>query len=158
MTDLEEDAVVKHEEVDDLWHAVSDLQDMKATLAEDIGTNASDILALTTRVETNEGDIETLNENVGTNTDNISTLMTTTGNNTSDISTLFDFFADLEGSVNDLIAAGLIEDYFFVNAEDTELFPRNSDMEVLVEPFCITEPGVFIFNLAVNYASTDDNT
>ena len=55
MGDLEEDAVAKHEEVDDLWHDVSDLQDMKAMLATDISTNASDILALTTRVETNEG-------------------------------------------------------------------------------------------------------
>ena len=54
-------------------------------LASDISTNASAILALTTRVETNEGDIDMLEGDVGTNTDNISTLMTTTATNSGNI-------------------------------------------------------------------------
>ena len=57
-----------------------------------------------------------------------------------------------------MIAAALIEDYFFVNEVDTDVYPRNSAMALLVEPFCITEPGVLIFNLAVNYSSEDNNT
>ena len=33
-------------------------------------------------------------------------------------------------------------------------FPPSSDERDLVEPFCVTADGYFIFNLAINYAST----
>ena len=51
----------------------------------------------------------------------------------------------------------LIESYFTVNEEDLSNFTENMTGN-LVEPFCITEPGVLIFNLAVNFASEDSGT
>ena len=52
----------------------------------------------------------------------------------------------------DLKAAGLIEDFFTVNEERSETFPADT-LSTLVEEFCITEAGVFIFNLAVSFSS-----
>ena len=52
-----------------------------------------------------------------------------------------------------LEAAALIEDYFFVNTELVP-FPRSDEQRELVDPFCITEEGYLIFNLAINYSST----
>ena len=114
-----------NEEVEDLWHAVSDLEETVAVNESNISNNAEAIIELEDRVDTNEGDIDELEGDVGA----------------------------LETAVDPLVAAALIEDYFFVNEEDTDMFPRNSEDELLVPPFCITEPGVLIFNLAVNYAS-----
>ena len=54
-----------------------------------------------------------------------------------------------------LEAAAVIEDYFFVNAGSDITFERSGDQRNLIEPFCVTEDGFLIFNLAVNYASTD---
>ena len=51
----------------------------------------------------------------------------------------------------------MIEDYFFVNTAQIP-FERSSDERDLIESFCITEAGYLIFNLSVNYASTDDDT
>ena len=48
----------------------------------------------------------------------------------------------------------MIEDYFFVNPAQIP-FERSSDERDLIESFCITEAGYLIFNLSVNYASTD---
>lgn len=53
-----------------------------------------------------------------------------------------------------LEAAAVIEDYFFVNPAPIP-FARSMDQRDLIDPFCVTEDGFLILNLAVNYASTD---
>ena len=60
----------------------------------------------------------------------------------------------LKPDVQALEAAALIEDYFTVNEARSMTFPANTE-STLVEEFCTTEAGVFIFNLAVTYLSED---
>ena len=67
VTTLEEDAVEKHMDIDDLETAVEGLTDMKAMLAMDIMDNTDLINALTMRVETNEGFIGEVQTLAGTN-------------------------------------------------------------------------------------------
>ena len=73
------------------------------------------------------------------------------------ISDLEVVFANTMDAVDPLIESALIEDYFTTNPEPTETFAAESVFD-LIEAFCITEPGVFIFNLAVNYSSNDTGT
>lgn len=54
-------------------------------------------------------------------------------------------------------ASLLIEDFFTVNEAALPTFARNAEAN-LIDPFCITEPGVIIFNLAVNYTSNSNRT
>ena len=49
----------------------------------------------------------------------------------------------------------MIEDYFTVNEEKLE-FANGGDEFDLITPFCLEGPGVFLFELAVNYGSDDD--
>ena len=50
-----------------------------------------------------------------------------------------------------LTASALIESYFTVNSEEFPDF--DADVEAnLIDPFCVVDPGIFIFNLNVNYA------
>ena len=69
------------------------------------------------------------------------------------ISDLEVVFASTMDAVDPLIESALIEDYFSTNPWPLE-FVAETTFD-LVEAFCITEPGVFIFNLAVNYSSED---
>ena len=55
-----------------------------------------------------------------------------------------------------LEAAALIEDYFFVNTGIVGFLPSTAERD-LVEPFCVTEDGYLIINLAINYASTSSS-
>ena len=50
----------------------------------------------------------------------------------------------------------MLEDYFERN---TSLIPfeRSNERRNLIDPFCIAEDGYLIFNLVVNYASSDTN-
>ena len=48
----------------------------------------------------------------------------------------------------------MIDDYFTVNADQLN-FAAGGDEFDLITPFCVTGPGVFIFELAVNYGSND---
>ena len=73
------------------------------------------------------------------------------------ISDLEVVFANTMDAVDPLIESALIEDYFTTNPWPTETFDGETIYD-LVEAFCITEPGVFIFNLAVNYSSEDEGT
>ena len=57
---------------------------------------------------------------------------------------------DLEQEVTVVAASALIEDYFEVN-DVTLSFPQGTSDTSLVGPFCVSEPGVFIFQLSVNY-------
>lgn len=57
---------------------------------------------------------------------------------------------DLEDEVTAVAASALIEDYFEVNDSTIEILNFSPDKS-LVDPFCVTEPGVFIFQLSVNY-------
>ena len=53
-----------------------------------------------------------------------------------------------------LEASTQIEDYLILN--DMRFgYPHNTAPSPLIDPFCITELGVIVFNLTVNYASND---
>ena len=54
----------------------------------------------------------------------------------------------------ELEAAGLIEDFFMVNAEEITAGAAFEEA-VLLEPFCITGPSVFEFQLAVSATLVD---
>ena len=83
--------------------------------------------------------------------------MTRVTTNNGNISTLMDDVSALKTSVSDLKAAALIEDYFTINLIDSETFPEQTVVP-LFDSFCITEPGIFIFNLAVTFSSLDAGT
>ena len=137
---------------------MEDLEEMKVMLSELIEDNADAIEALTTRVETNEGDIDTLEGLVEDNAEAIDTLESTVMTNADAIEALQDTeFPGLMGTIENFSATLLIEDFFFVNAEALPNFVRNTEAN-LIDPFCITEPGVLIFNLAVNYTSLSNRT
>ena len=54
--------------------------------------------------------------------------------------------------MSEAAASALIEDYFEVNDVEGAFPDGESD---LVDPFCVSEPGVFIFQLNVNYVFAD---
>lgn len=110
-----------------------------------------DIGALTLQVEANEVAIDDLEGDVDDNEEDIVNLQSTVETNTGLLGFIEGDIDDLQDLVDTAAASALIEDFFEVNADRIQ-FEEDADPADLVDPFC-AGPGVFIFQLAVNYAS-----
>lgn len=98
-------------------------------------------------------DIDDLEGDVDDNDEDILNLQSTLETNTGLLGFIEGDIEDLQDLVDTEAASALIEDFFEVNAN---LIQLEEDPTNLIDPFC-TGPGVFIFQLNVNYASEDTN-
>ena len=152
--DLEEDAIEAHQKIADLRTDFDGIVTTVAELETEVMLNTEAISTLSASVEINTESITQISAEVEANTTLISSLSVEVESNTTRIIDLEGVIGGLEDDIADLKAAALIED-FFEASFGVLVFERSSAERALIDPFCITEEGFIIFNLAVNYGSSD---
>ena len=133
---------------------MEDLQECKEGLQTLITENADAIGELQPRVETNGQSILDLEGDIEENTLAIEALQSTLATNGGLLVDFDDDADELEDQIELAAASALIEDFFETN-ENRITRAINTPLN-LIEPFC-AGPGVFIFQLTVNYFSEDPN-